>query len=112
MSGSVLAEDSRHMLVYVTHNFDLLEIVQALVICSQKWMKGSTVTQEQTVGKSRDQSSGLKLSYFEPHYIVTGNGKEACSHLREAVCCSALIYKIFTCGVFLAQTAGWCTACD
>lgn len=110
MSGSVLAEDSRHMLVYVTHNFGLLEIVQALVICSQKWMKGSTVTQEQTVGKSRDQSSGLKLSYFEPHYIVTGNGKEACSHLREAVCCSAFnlqnlyLWRIFSTDSWLVHS--------
>lgn len=28
-------------------------------------------------------------SYFEAHYAVSGNGKEACSHLRGAVCCSA-----------------------
>jgi len=49
MSGSILAEDSRHMLVYVAHDFDLLDIVQGLVIWSQKWMESSTATQEQTV---------------------------------------------------------------
>ena len=49
MSGSILAEDSRYTLVYVDHDFGLLDIVQALVICSQKWMEGSTITQEQTV---------------------------------------------------------------
>lgn len=66
MSRSVLAEDSRHMLIYVSHAFGLLDIVQALVTCSQQWMAGSIVTEEQMVrvktGINLLDSSSLTLS--------------------------------------------------
>lgn len=90
MSGSVLAEDSRRACLCGSLLWPVRHRTRVCDLLTEVDGKQYYNTGANCVDKSRDQSSGLKLSYFEPHYVVTGNGKEACSHLREAVCCSAV----------------------